>query len=74
VVRALHASGFEAGLLVLVMPLYMFWYSVGPWTAFKMEAAILLFFLVYTFVFTWIFDTVFALPRHPLTLVDRKVF
>lgn len=60
--RIIHAGGFEFGLLVMTLPLYMIWYSVGPIEAFKMEAAILLFFLVFTFVFTWGFDQIFALP------------
>lgn len=63
-IRILHAGGFEFGLLVLTLPLYMLWYSVGVVEAFKMEAAILLFFLVFTFIFTWGFDQIFALPNH----------
>ncbi|WP_185983168.1 PACE efflux transporter [Aureimonas mangrovi] len=60
--RLTHAVGFEAGLFLLIVPLYMLWYGVGVWEATKMEAAILVFFLVYTFVFTWLFDAVFKLP------------
>lgn len=63
-VRSLHASGFEGGLILICLPIYMLWYDVGPWKAFKMELALLLFFLIYTFVFTLIFDKVFTLPRH----------
>lgn len=62
-VRLVHATGFEVGLFLFTIPLYMWWYAVGPWMAFKMEAAILLFFFVYTFVFTLLFDRVFVLPR-----------
>ncbi|WP_185961212.1 PACE efflux transporter [Telmatospirillum sp. J64-1] len=61
-VRAGHAFGFEAGLFLLIIPLYMLWYGVGLWEAAKMEVAILLFFLVYTFLFTWIFDVIVKLP------------
>lgn len=60
--RVVHALGFEVGLFIFTIPLYMWWYSVGPWVAFKMEAAILLFFLIFTFLFTWVFDRIFALP------------
>lgn len=63
-VRAVHAFGFEFGLCLMIIPLYMVWYSVGFWKAFQMEAVLLLFFLIYTFVFTYIFDLIFALPRH----------
>ncbi len=63
-VRAGHAFGFEFGLCLIIVPIYMAWYSVGFWKAFQMEAVLLLFFLIYTFVFTYIFDLIFALPRH----------
>jgi uncharacterized membrane protein len=54
--RLLHAAGFEGGLVLLLIPLFMWWYSVGPLTALAMEAALLVFFLIFTFVFTWVFD------------------
>ncbi|WP_138466601.1 PACE efflux transporter [Poseidonocella sp. HB161398] len=61
--RMLHAAGFETGLVLAMVPLYMAWYGVGLVTAAMMEAALLGFFLVYTFAFTWAFDAVVALPR-----------
>lgn len=63
-IRSLHAIVFESGLLLICIPIYMLWYNVGLWQAFVMEAALLLFFLVYTFVFTLIFDKIFTLPYH----------
>jgi len=60
-IRSAHAFGFEGGLLLICLPLYMIWYDVGLIKAFMMEAALLLFFLVYTFTFTLIFDKIFAL-------------
>ena len=70
-VRSAHALGFEGGLLLICLPLYMLWYGVGVWIAFTMEAALLLFFLVYTFIFTLIFDKIFTLPHHrPTTDAD----
>ncbi|WOC17395.1 PACE efflux transporter [Pseudochrobactrum sp. MP213Fo] len=62
-VRIVHASLFELGLCLIIVPLYMAWYSVGFWLAFQMEAVLLFFFLVYTFVFTYIFDMIIALPQ-----------
>lgn len=61
-IRCSHAIGFEGGLILVCLPLYMLWYGVGVWTALSMEATLLLFFLVYTFIFTLLFDQVFA--RH----------
>lgn len=62
--RAAHAVGFEAGLVVILIPLFMWWYQVGPLDALKMEVALLVFFLVFTFVFTWIFDRVVPIKRE----------
>jgi uncharacterized membrane protein len=42
----------------------MIWYDVGFIQAFMMEAALLLFFLVYTFLFTLGFDKIFTLPHQ----------
>lgn len=61
-IRSLHATGFEGGLFLFCLPLYMLWYGVGLWQAIVMESALLLFFLVFTFVFTLAFDKVFTLP------------
>jgi len=62
-IRCVHATGFEGGLLAATLPIYMLWYNVGVYKAFTMVAALLLFFLVYTFIFTLLFDKVFALPN-----------
>jgi len=63
-IRIVHAFGFEGGLVLICLPLYMIWYDVGLVKAFMMEVALLLFFLVYTFTFTLIFDKIFTLPHH----------
>lgn len=60
-IRSAHAVGFEGGLVLICLPLYMVWYDVGLIQAFKMEVALLLFFLAYTFLFTMAFDKIFAL-------------
>ena len=69
-IRSIHAIGFEGGLFLFCLPIYMLWYSVGVWEAMVMESALLLFFLVYTFVFTLLFDQVFTLPHQQL--VEEK--
>ena len=61
--RVAHAAGFEIGLVAILIPLFMWWYQVGPLGALKMEVALLVFFLVFTFVFTWIFDRVVPIKR-----------
>lgn len=63
-IRTVHAVGFETGLLIFTLPLYMVWYQVNLWTAFTMVAALMVFFLIYTFLFTLLFDQIFTLPSH----------
>jgi len=60
--RIVHAVGFEGGLALVLIPLMAWWFGVGLWEATLMEAGLLLFFLVYTYVFNWSFDRVFGLP------------
>lgn len=64
-IRSVHAVGFELGLFIFTIPLYMVWYHIGFAEAFMMEVSILFFFLFYTFVFTLVFDAIFPLPQHP---------
>lgn len=61
-IRVLHAFGFEGGLLLSLVPLVAWWYDINLWQALLMDLGLLIFFLVYTFAFTWVFDRVFGLP------------
>jgi len=60
--RIAHALGFEIGLLIFLVPLIAWWFGIGWWQALTMNAALMVFFLVYTYVFNWTFDRVFGLP------------
>ncbi|QTD47235.1 PACE efflux transporter [Ottowia testudinis] len=60
--RVAHAIGFEGGLLLWLVPFFAWWLGVSLWQALLMDIGFLLFFLVYTFVFTWAFDRLFGLP------------
>lgn len=60
--RIAHAVGFEGGLVVLLVPLIAWWLGVGLWQALVMDLGLMVFFLVYSFAFTWAFDAVFGLP------------
>lgn len=71
-IRSMHAIGFEGGLFLICLPLYMIWYDVSLSIAFTMEAVLLLFFLIYTFVFTLIFDKIFTLPNHNKTIATSS--
>ena len=60
--RVAHGLLFEGGLTLLLVPVMAVWLGVSLWEAFLADIGILLFFLVYTVVFTWVFDRVFGLP------------
>ena len=60
--RAGHAIGFEAGLVVMVVPFFAWWLDVSLWEALALEVGFITFFLVYSFAFNWAFDRVFGLP------------
>ena len=64
IIRSMHTLGFEAGLFLFCLPLYMLWYAVSVEQAMMMEFTILVFFLVFTFMFTLLFDQIFTLPNQ----------
>jgi uncharacterized membrane protein len=64
--RIAHAVGFELGLLVLLVPLFAWWFGITVWHALVLEMGLALFFLGYTFVFNWAFDKIFGLPASAL--------
>jgi uncharacterized membrane protein len=68
--RIVHALGFEGGLVVFLVPFFAWWLSVPLWEAFMLDAGLLAFFLVYTFVFTRAFDHVFGLPASAISSFD----
>jgi uncharacterized membrane protein len=56
-VRAAHAVAFEIGLVITVIPLASWWLGISLWQAFLLDLGIVLFFLPYTFVYNWTYDT-----------------
>lgn len=68
--RVAHAVGFELGFLVLLVPLFAWWFDIGLQHALVLEIGLALFFLLYTFVFNWAFDRVFGLPASALPLPE----
>jgi uncharacterized membrane protein len=59
-VRMAHAVLFELGLIVVLVPLAAWWLSIGLVEAFVLDIGLLLFFLPYTLVFNWTYDTLRA--------------
>lgn len=60
--RALHAIGYEGGVLLVTIPLVALMLGVGLLEALAIEGGLLVFFLIFTVVYTWVFDRVFGLP------------
>lgn len=60
--RVAHAVGFELGFLVMLVPLFAWWFGISLWHALVLDIGLALFFLLYTFAFNWAFDKTFGLP------------
>lgn len=55
-VRIIHASLFEIGLIVVLVPLAAWWMSISLLQAFFLDIGMILFFLPYTFFFNLAYD------------------
>ena len=66
--RIVHAVGFEGGIAAMLIPLMAWWFEISLWEATVMEAGLLVFFFLYTFVFNWCFDRIFGLPASAQNL------
>lgn len=60
--RIVHALLFEGGLVLLLIPLTAWWFSVTLIQALVYEAVLIVAFLLYTYAFTLVFDHLFGLP------------
>ncbi len=58
-IRLLHAISFEMGLLVAFLPFITWWMDIGLVEALIVDFAFIAFYLVYAFVFTWCYDSIF---------------
>ena len=65
--RALHSVGFEAGFLVVLLPVAAWWLDISYLRSFILNLGLNIFFFVYTFSFTWAFDRLFGLPTSAAT-------
>ena len=63
VIRAAHATLFEAGLVIAGLFLIAWWLEMTYWDAFLLDVSLSAFFLVYAFFYNWGYDTVFPVPH-----------
>ncbi|MCX7567692.1 PACE efflux transporter [Sulfitobacter sp. F26169L] len=61
ILRILHAILFEAGLLLVTLPLLAYVLGIGLWQALVVDLAFVVFYLIYAFIFNWVYDLVFPL-------------
>ena len=61
--RVIHALGFQACLLTMLIPLISWWFGVTLLQALLMNLALTIFFPIFTFVFSWCFDAIFGQPQ-----------
>lgn len=56
VLRVFHAVGFEIGMVIITLPVMAWYLEITLLAAAILEAAFLIFILIYTLVFNWIYD------------------
>jgi uncharacterized membrane protein len=57
-IRTAHAVGFEAGLILIVIPLIAVWLDVSLWRALVLDIGLVLFYLPYGFLFNLGYDKI----------------
>ena len=61
--RVAHAVGFECGFMAVLLPAAAWWLDISLARSFLVNLGLNIFFMAYTFGFTWCFDRVFGLPE-----------
>ncbi len=62
-IRLLHGTGFEGGLVIILVPVMALWLNISLLSAFLANLSLLAFFFFYAIAFTWAFDRIFGLPE-----------
>lgn len=60
-IRVAHTFLFEAGLVVMLIPLIAWYLGIGLWAALLMDLAIVTFYLAYGFLFNIAYDRLFPI-------------
>lgn len=60
--RVIHAFLFEIGMLIITLPLVVWWMDYGLVEAFNMSIALMVFYLVYVYIYNIIYDKIFPVP------------
>ncbi len=61
--RVLHAFLFEIGMLIITLPLVVWWMEYGFLEAFNMSIALMIFYLVYVYIYNLAYDKIFPIAE-----------
>lgn len=64
--RVVHAIGFQAVLVTILIPLIAWWMQISLVKAFLLDFSLMIIIPCYTFVYNYFFDYLFGLPSHLL--------
>ena len=64
--RVVHAIGFRAVLVTILIPLIAWWMQISLVKAFLLDFSLMIIIPCYTFVYNYFFDHLFGLPSHLL--------
>ncbi|QYJ71335.1 PACE efflux transporter [Shewanella sp. FJAT-51649] len=62
--RVVHTFGFEAGLLLVALPVMSWWLNISLLEALLLDLGFVAFYIVYAFVYNWVYDKIFPIPRE----------
>lgn len=62
-IRVVHATLFEAGMLIAGLFIIAWWLKVSLWEALIMDISFAVFFLVYAYLYNWAYDVIFPRPE-----------
>lgn len=67
VLRVIHSVCFEAGLLLVTIPILAWTLHMSLWDALVLDMGMVIFYLVYAYVYNWVYDKVCPVPNvaHP---------
>ena len=69
--RAVHAIGFESGLLLVSLPIIMLWTGMSWLDALIADIGLAIAYVVYAFVFNWLYDKSFPIDA-PSEIAELK--
>ena len=59
-------------MMLIGIPLYAWWLEVSLAQAFMLNIGMIVFFLVYSFSYNWVFDLVFGLPASAQARLEAR--